>query len=385
MLQRDHWCVFHLVILSLLTIVAGKTASALLTLGIAARYAFCTNLLNTNNPRSYSSKRDEIAKSLYALYYLDRTYGSSLNTIHAMPVQNSLPQLSPNVSQPKMPASFNQRPDDDDDEPLMKVQDDGIITYVFKLLSIWGDLTTRLKRMRTDPQEKGWESTSAYQQTRAQVFELERTYPQKHRFDWLGIEDRTAEDMAADRQYWDPWILSQMLIHGVQALLNHPVLHFFRRTDQTVRPPSFQQQIVDHSILHSRWIVRLIELCQEKNFQISDPFVGHMVASTATVLFFLSFSKDEQLATKAMENFDKCEQFVAELGQKWPHLLHTVNILNPSFHQCVDCADVYTESQAYQTRRNPPPFRAKKRDQQTAESERSPNMESTRLCRIFIS
>ena len=243
----------------------------------------------------------------------------------AMPDASTLPNIPASILQLGVPSPLLPGLDDIDDNPLLHVQDAGIISYVFKLVSVWGDLTLHLQQIKLGSGGKAWEPNSAYQHIKSQIFEFECIYPQRHRFDSVKLGERSGTDISKDKQYWDHWILSQMLYHGVQAVLNHPLLHFFRKNDQlNIKPPSFQQHIIDHSILHSRWIVRLVELCLLKQFEVSDPFVGHLVAAAATVHFFLSFSKDEQLAVKGIENFDKCEKFVGEMAQKWRHLAHTV-------------------------------------------------------------
>lgn len=296
-----------------------------MSIGVAARYALCTNFLTMSSRSSGLSSQDEVARCLWSLFYLDRTYGSNFNMMRAMPEATVLPEIPTGISNLGMPSPLVTGLDDNDDDPLLHIKDAGIGSYVLELVSIWGDLMSHLQQIRYGSHQNAWHPDSAYQKIRVQIFETECILPQKHRFDFVKFGERSSTEIAKFRQYWDHWILSQMLYHGIQATLNHPFLHFFRKNDQqSVRPPSFQQHVIDHSILHSRWIVRLVELCQEKQFQLSDPFVGYLVSVTATVNFFLGFSKDKQLAAKAIENFDKCEDFVGQLAQKWKHLNHTV-------------------------------------------------------------
>jgi len=296
-----------------------------MSIGVAARYALCTNILTMNSKTSGSLRQDEVARCLWSLFYLDRTYGSSFNMVRAMPEATILPDIPTHMSNFVMPSSLARERYDKDDDPLHHIHDPGIGSHVLKLVSIWGDLMAYLQQIRLETREKAWQSQSAYLQIKSQIFEFECHLPQKHRFDFVRFDERSRTDIAQSKHYWEHWILSQMLYHGIQAVLNHPFLHFFRKNDQqSVRPPSFQQNVIDQAILHSRWIVRIVELCQEKEWHPSDPFVAHLVSVIATVNFFLSFSKDENLAAKAIENFDKCESFVGQLAARWNHLNHTV-------------------------------------------------------------
>jgi len=118
--------------------------------------------------------------------------------------------------------------------------------------------------------------------------------------------------------------------------LNHPFLHVARiHGRQRLRSPSFLQHATDQAILHVTWVVHLLSLCEERGFAIYDPFIGHLAAMIATALFFLRFSKDELLATKAAKDFELLQHFVESMVTAHPHLANTVS--RPCLYTIIKC------------------------------------------------
>lgn len=136
----------------------------------------------------------------------------------------------------------------------------------------------------------------------------------------------------------------QLTFHTSQALLNHPIFHIMipRKPSSLLKPPSFLQHTVDQALLHSGWTVRLIRICDDLNHQISDPFVGQLVAVVATVHWIISFASDEPVAERAESDFEYCHRFVRGMADIWPQfsqsvsapiILSTVTMVTNILHQ----------------------------------------------------
>src|SRR5699024_1184957 len=97
----------------------------------------------------------------------------------------------------------------------------------------------------------------------------------------------------------------QLTFHTRQALLNHPMFHIMipRKPSSLLQPASFLQHAVDLALLHSGWTVRLIRTSDVLYYQISDPFVGQLVAVAATIYWIFSFASDETVAECAESDF----------------------------------------------------------------------------------
>ncbi|WKT48243.1 hypothetical protein QSH57_013148 [Fusarium oxysporum f. sp. vasinfectum] len=51
------------------------------------------------------------------------------------------------------------------------------------------------------------------------------------------------------------------------------------------------------------------------------------MAGTATVSWLFQFSKDQEIAQKAQNNLSKCEEFLCQVAQTWPHISQKIDAL----------------------------------------------------------
>lgn len=210
---------------------------------------------------------------------------------------------------------------------MQEDSDEGISSYCLKLISNWGQLMAFLKDIKQGHVEDAWTPNSTYQKIKSLMFRFETVLPEVHRFQNAKLRDRTRSEWSTDYEYWSGWILAQMMYHTIHCTLNHPFLHLAEiHSRQRHRSPSFLQHATDQAILHAAWIVRILELLMDRDFTIFDPFIGHLASMGATVLFFLRFSRDQALASRASRNFEVCRRFVDRMADLHPHLQHTVRI-----------------------------------------------------------
>ncbi|EXJ80923.1 hypothetical protein A1O3_07211 [Capronia epimyces CBS 606.96] len=315
-------------------------ARAWMAVGIAARLAICANMSRSEMGRSVTRKSD-LSRCYWSIFILDRIHGSSFRALQAISDETILPEMPPCAKQPRISLTLQHVLDKAGDSPVVDENDNGINSYALQLLSTWGRLMVYLKTIRKGNLEDAWVANSTYQQLKSEMSRFETVFPEAHRFKYARFHERTPDGLSRDRVYWASWIFTQCLYHTIHCTLNHPFLHVVRiHGRQRLRSPSFLQHATDQAILHSAWVVHVLTLSQERDFTIHDPFIGHMASMVATAQFFLRFSKDDNLAKKASDDFDQLRRFVEDMGQDHPHLQHTHSKLS----RLAQLADPYVDS-----------------------------------------
>ncbi|OAP60439.1 hypothetical protein AYL99_05441 [Fonsecaea erecta] len=308
-------------LLCLSEIADGKTTRAWMALGVAVRMAVCSNIMS-NTTKNVTPNTD-LSRCCWSLFILDRMHGSSFRSLPAISTEEIMPEMPPAA---KLPLStLGNRSAEFE---VVEEKDAGINSYVLQLLSIWGRLMSYLKTIKQGNLEEAWTANSVYQQIKSEMSRFETVLPEVHRFKNTRFHDRTLSELEEQRGYWAPWILTQCIYHTIHCTLNHPFLHIARIPGRPrLRSPSFLQHATDQAVLHSAWVVLVLRSCDEKNFIIFDPFVGHLASMIATAQFFLQFSKDESLASKAARDFEMLRSYVEKMANTHSHLLHTVSKL----------------------------------------------------------
>lgn len=282
----------------------------------------CTGLLSSVT----DSRSEDFSRCTWGLYMLDKLHGSSFRTLPAFP--NNLPPpptLYPSAA--RLPSSPILRLDVAGmrDSVTPDLKDSGINFYCLRLVAIWAQVMAYLKTIKHGHVEEPWTPNSTYQQIASDMFQLETAYPAAHRFKAVKFCERSPVELEDRRDYWAPWIFSQVVYHAVRAVVNHPFLHL-RRTNgrQKLRSPTFLQHAMDQAILHSSWIARILQMCDEKDFSIFDPFIGHLASVAATIHLFLQCSRDADLVSAASEHFKCCKHFLDKQAIEHLHLRCTV-------------------------------------------------------------
>lgn len=162
------------------------------------------------------------------------------------------------------------------------------------------------------------------------MYEFEHQTALNHLLKNTGFMDRTLEEITENLGYWRPWILMQITHHATSAVLHHPFIHIVGLRDDASRrqpPRLFMQSVIDQAQYHSQWVGRLIQACETLEFDIQCPLLGTLAAATATVAWVFRFAPDASAASKAVECFDVCEEFVRATASSWPHLAEQAALL----------------------------------------------------------
>lgn len=206
------------------------------------------------------------------------------------------------------------------------VGDLGICEYSIKMVSIWGSLSSYLHQVRLGKAELAWSPGSEHSRLIAKVYEHESHLPHKHLVRNVHFSKRPPDELFEQREYWAPWMVMQVISHSAPAILNHPFIHVVAMRDGSTSPQSrfFLQQIVDLAIFHSGWVFRLLRTCEELQFEITDPLIGHIVAATATIPWLFQFASDLTVAQTAKEDLAWCKTFLKHMSLTWPHISQKV-------------------------------------------------------------
>ncbi|ETI22844.1 hypothetical protein G647_06921 [Cladophialophora carrionii CBS 160.54] len=302
--------------------IDGNMKRAWMTVGVAARLAVCSGLMSSTAKGAVVTA--DHSRCYWSLFILDRMHGSSFRSVPAISTDDAVPEMPPSARRPEYLGLTS--PNDLEEPQAAEQKDAGINSYALQLLSIWGRLMSYLKTISQGVLEDAWTANSMYQQIKAEMSRFETVLPEVHRFKNARFRERDISELERHRHYWASWVFTQCIYHATHCTLNHPFLHIARiRGQRRLRSPSFLQHASDQAALHSAWVVLILSSCEERDFKIYDPFIGHLASMIATAEFLLQFSKDEALAAKSASNFSILRRFVERMATSHPHLQHTVS------------------------------------------------------------
>ena len=101
---------------------------------------------------------------------------------------------------------------------------------------------------------------------------------------------------------------------------HHPFIMFIKM-QPLIRnrrvPPSFLQKSYKSSLIHSRWVIRLIEEMDEAGLMLYDPFIGYLVALAATIQLEHTVSKHSDVAAAAKLSVTCALRYLRKLSKYW--------------------------------------------------------------------
>ncbi|KAF4964774.1 hypothetical protein FSARC_7373 [Fusarium sarcochroum] len=294
-----------LCILVLVDVAACKPGRAWMSIGTLSRLEalrkLSQNAFVTSSPDFEASLRCH-----WTVFLLEQTFmPQERTTVH----DGDEPKYPGSASRPPSlpPADDRECPPDlfSDDA----IEDLGITAYYIKILGIWGHLSSYMHQIRLGKAEAAWSPGSMHYVLCAKLYENE------------------SMELFDKREYWTPWVLQQVISHGIQAILNHPFIHLVAMRDRSSgpQPRPFLQQIVDQALYHSAWVFKFLRFCEEQRFEVCDPFVGHLVAVVATIPWLFQRAIDPNVARKAKDNLEWCKGFLEKLSKTWPHIAQKIH------------------------------------------------------------
>lgn len=267
-------------------------------------------------------------KVFYSIFILNQTYAPRQTLL------NMLEDIEePRYVEPKRDLTqvCGKLPPLNPREPVSAVQLDkseraGIWTYLVQQSLLWREVRGYVAQCADGHPKPPWSPKSRYAVIGARLMDLETKFPTEHRYDSVRFLDQSAEGLQQNRDYWSPWLRIQFVYHAIHSLLNHPFLYSSRphHPTQMSVPNTFWKTSSEQALLHSTWIVRLIDMVWEKDYRVSDPFLGYCAAVAATIHVYYCRAADIRVRTSARSKLGKCMRFVDELGTVWPICQATV-------------------------------------------------------------
>jgi hypothetical protein len=289
-----------------------------LHLNVAVTFAKCAGLDVESTPDEVSSAAEARRRAFWSLHLLERMYGQStmalailqdIETPYYVPLQPDLRKRS-NILPPCMPREAERR-----DE----TEGNGIWAYMVQLGTLWREVRTYVVQCAHTNAEPPWSVESGYAVICAHLMDLETKMPTHHRWDLARFRDRSPEELR-NRRYWSPWLYLQFTYHAIHSIMNHPFLYSSRpqQPAQLAVPNTFWKTSSELAFIHATWIVRLIDVVREKEYRISDPFIGQCAAVAATIHIYFCRAADREIRAAAQVKLETCTSFLGELAQLWP-------------------------------------------------------------------
>ncbi|KAH8592346.1 hypothetical protein B0O99DRAFT_244090 [Bisporella sp. PMI_857] len=298
---------------------SGNSHRAWLNISLAKRLAECTGISVETPLRSRSRNYDRGRRCFWSLYILEqicdmrRTNIVFSDDIRKMTYVSTMSDYS--VPHSNFPPLFPMRNRQGD-----PIQDDDIVAYSIPLIGIWCKIKDYVSHRADSSRKAPWSPESEYTLIQSHLMWIDTIFPLNHRFEGAQWHRHSPEELQENRTYWGPWLFVQFVYHAIMCILNHPFLLSVRckQFSNIICPPTFLKNCSDQVLLHSNWIVRFINMVEEKGFRVTDPFLGHCAAIAATVHLQHCHAEDEQTRKTANESFTTCKQFVDMLANQWP-------------------------------------------------------------------
>jgi hypothetical protein len=268
-----------------------------------------------------SSVAESRRRVFYSIYLLNQTYAPRSMLLNMLEDIKNPKYLEPKRDLRQESGQLPPlTPRDSNIAPVDKIERAGIWTYMVQQSSLWREVRGYVSQCSDGNQKPPWSPESGYAVIAAHLMELETHFPTYHRYDAVKFLDRSTEELQQNRDYWSPWLCIQFVYHSIHSVLNHPFL-YSSRPNQSIQmsvPNTFWKTSSELALLHSSWTVRLIDMVWDKDYRVSDPFLGHCAAIAATIHVYYCRATDIRVSTSAQSKLDKCMRFVDELGTKWP-------------------------------------------------------------------
>ncbi|KAH0146488.1 hypothetical protein KCU67_g12216, partial [Aureobasidium melanogenum] len=159
-----------------------------------------------------------------------------------------------------------------------------------------------------------WQQQSDYSAIQADILELESNFYPEYRFDRTRMTQHSKEAIEQNWAFWSCWLVNQFMYHTIHMLLNHPFLISLRIAAAGRCPRTFSQSSSDQVVVHSNWIIRLLDLLEEKEVNVSDPFLAYCISVAITVFIHYRNAEIQSLRQNAEKGLFKGRQELGELS-----------------------------------------------------------------------
>ncbi|KAH8797961.1 putative C6 transcription factor [Xylogone sp. PMI_703] len=309
-----------LCLLAFANFVARDTHLAWLHIGLATSLSRCADMDVERHNDNYSPAVEAKRRIFYSIHLLNNLYAPRSMTL------NLLGEIEkPRYVGTKRDLSweFSKPPPLTAREFVNETQTSrsGIWTYMIQQSSLWREVRNYIAHCADGNPKPPWAPDSEYAVIGAHLMDLETRFPTYYRYDAARFSEHSTEELQRSREFWSPWLYLQFTYHAIHNVLNHPFLYSSRPNNNSITmtvPNTFWKTSSEMAFIHSSWTVRLVDMVIEKEYQISDPFIGYTVAIAATIHLYYCRTVDSRVRSLAQTKLAKCIKFVEELGAVWP-------------------------------------------------------------------
>ncbi|KAL1964457.1 hypothetical protein VTN77DRAFT_6883 [Rasamsonia byssochlamydoides] len=309
-----------LCLLAFANFVAKDTHLAWLHISLATSLSRCAGLDVESNRGECTSTAEARRRVFWSIHLLNQIYGqrgmmlNMLEDIHNPKYVGACRDL-----QQEMGMTPPLTPQEESFDNV-RTQNDGIWTYMVQLATLWREVRNYVSYCADGSTKPPWSPDSGYTVIGAHLMNLETKFPTFHRYDAVRFWDRSSEELQRNRDYWSPWLYLQFTYHAVHSMLNHPFLYSSRpqQSAQLAVPNTFWKTSSELALIHTTWTVRLIDMVSEKDYRVTDPFLGHCAAIAATIHLYYCRAADSRVRETAQNKLAKCMKFLGELAAVWP-------------------------------------------------------------------
>lgn len=254
-----------------------------------------------------NSSTDRRKRLFWSLQVLEQSYGRQ-DGLLSVPTDIWRPSYpgEDHMGHPKAP------PLPRDDLGCTLPTEPGIWNTSLHLGWVWSQVRKYVSDCSHDILKEPWRFDSMYAKVLSDFMETENRIPMCHRYDTCKFYERKVEELRMNRDYWAPWLKEQFMYHAIHTVLNHPFLYIVgaQHNPNLAIPNTFWRRSSELALLHSTWIVRMIDMAVDKQVPLVDPFCGHVAAIAATVHLYYCCAAAPRLKHKSNTDFAKCRRFL---------------------------------------------------------------------------
>lgn len=260
------------------------------------------------DPQSERKKR-----LFWSLQLLEQFYGRQTGLL-SVPTEIWRPSYSSTIRDRDPPKESNPKtpPLPSDDVGYMAPTEPGIWNTGVHLGWVWSRVRKYVSDCAHNTLKEPWRHDSTYAMVLSDFMETENMIPMCHRWDSVKFYGRKVDELRTNRDYWAPWLKEQFTYHAIHTVLNHPFLYIVgaQYNPNLAIPNTFWRRSSELALLHSTWVVRMIDMVLDKGMKLYDPFFGHVAAIAATVHLYYCCSAAARLKHKSNTDFAKCRRFL---------------------------------------------------------------------------
>lgn len=249
----------------------------------------------------------------WSLQVLEQYYGNQTGLL-AVPTEMLRPPYAEGRHRSRMEPESRAPPLPRDDlgHSVASSRDPGVWNTSVHLGWVWSRVRKYVSDCAHNIFKEPWRRDSMYAMVLSDFMETENRIPMCHRYDTVKFYERKIDDLKSNRDYWATWLKEQFTYHAIHTVLNHPFLYIIgaQHNSNLAIPNTFWRRSSELALLHSTWIVRLIDMVLDKQVHLVDPFFGHIAAIAATVHLYYCCAAAAKLKHKSNTDFAKCRRFL---------------------------------------------------------------------------